>query len=249
MKLNEYKNKCNKKVARNNPQLTRELFRRFTENTADSALSVFTDGSCHQLEKVSSCAFFIPKLQERKAWVLENYTTSFNAELAAIQQSLNFVYPLDWQDIIIITDSKSAIQAVTHFRWEASSLIPEIIELIKNLKSAGTQVTFLWIPSHSGIYGNEIADELANKTRTDPDGLTMAYTSNIKESLSKLKDRHKQETFIKIKALSTNLAPTNRTDMKILPWLTHKKRYIQVALLRLRCGHNKLNYFTNKWKS
>jgi hypothetical protein len=62
-------------VARNNPQLTRELFRRFTENTADSALSVFTDGSCHQL----SCAFFIPKLQERKAWVLENYTTSFNA--------------------------------------------------------------------------------------------------------------------------------------------------------------------------
>jgi hypothetical protein len=79
MKLNEYKNKCNKKVARNNPQLTRELFRRFTENTADSALSVFTDGSCHQLEKVSSCAFFIPKLQERKAWVLENYTTSFNA--------------------------------------------------------------------------------------------------------------------------------------------------------------------------
>ena len=96
-------------MARNNPELKQELFRRFTENTADSALSVFTDGSCHQLDKVSSCAFFIPKLQERKAWVLENYTTSLNVELAAIQQSFNFVYPLDWQDIIIITESKSEI--------------------------------------------------------------------------------------------------------------------------------------------
>jgi ribonuclease HI len=238
-----------KKVARNNLQLTQELFRKSTENTTESTLLIFTDGSCHQLDKVSSCAFFIPKLQERKAWELGNYTTSFNAELAAIQQSLKFIYPLDWQDIIIITDSKSAIQAVAHFKWEASSLIPEIIELIKNLKSAGTQITFLWIPSHSGIYGNEIADELANKTRTDPDGLTMTYTPNIKESLSKLKNKHKQETFVKIKALSTNLSVTNRIDMKILPWLTHKKRYIQIALLRLRSGHNRLNYFTNKWNT
>ena len=32
----------------------------------------------------------------------------------------------------------------------------------------------------------------------------------------------------------------------MLPCVIHKKRYIQKALLRLRSGHNKLKYFTNK---
>jgi hypothetical protein len=38
----------------------------------------------------------------------------------------------------------------------------------------------------------------------------MTYNSNIKETLSKHKNKHKKETFVKIKALSTFLAVTNR---------------------------------------
>ena len=63
------------------------------------------------------------------------FTTSFNAELAAIKKALQYTYPFDWPDITILTDSKSAIQAISSFKWESSSLITEILNIITNLKS------------------------------------------------------------------------------------------------------------------
>jgi ribonuclease HI len=178
---------------------------------------------------------------------LSVFTTSFNAELAAIKQALQYTSPFDWLYITILTDSKSAIQAISSFKWEYSSLITEILNIITNLKSAGTQITFVWIPSHAGIHGNEVADELANKNRTDPDGLVLEYTSNISEKLTKLKSKHIQSTFEKIKSSPTNLAILHRTNMKPILWFRHNNRRIQVALLRLRCGHNRLNHCVNKW--
>ena len=42
------------------------------------------------------------------------------------------------------------------------------------LVKSGLEITFLWIPSHSGIHGNEIADQLAK----------LATTSNSSNSIS-----------------------------------------------------------------
>ena len=42
------------------------------------------------------------------------------------------------------------------------------------LVKSGLEITFLWIPSHSGIYGNETADQLAK----------LATTSNSSNSIS-----------------------------------------------------------------
>jgi hypothetical protein len=40
-----------------------------------------------------------------------------------------------------VTDSKSAVQAISNFEWGASPVIPEIINHINNLNSSRTQVT------------------------------------------------------------------------------------------------------------
>ena len=34
------------------------------------------------------------------------------------------------------------------------------------LVKSGLEITFLWIPSHSGIHGNKIADQLATLATT-----------------------------------------------------------------------------------
>jgi ribonuclease HI len=93
------------------------------DNEPIDHLTIYTDGSCCELANISSCAFYIPKLGEKKAWVLSKYTTSFNAELAAMKQALQHIYPLDWQDITIFADSKSSIQVISSFKWESGSLI------------------------------------------------------------------------------------------------------------------------------
>jgi hypothetical protein len=107
-----------------------------------------------------------------------------------------------------------------------------------------TEITFVWIPSHAGIHGNEVADELANKC---PDGLALEYTPNISEKLTKLKRKHIQTTFDKIKTSSTNLAVSHRSNLNPIPWFRYNHRKIQVALLRLSSGHNRLNHCVSKW--
>ena len=131
-----------KKAETSNPQLTQEIFMKLMENESMDRL-LNTDDSCCELANISSCAFYKPKLGERKARVLSEYTTSFNAELATINQALQQIYPLDWPDITIFTDSKSAIQAISSLKWESSSLITEILSIITNQKSAVTQLNHL----------------------------------------------------------------------------------------------------------
>lgn len=113
----------------------------------------------------------------------------------------------------------AAIQAITHFKWASS----------------------IHIPSHAGIKGNEIADQLANSRRNADDGKTMTHTPNTAEILTKIKNNHDKMVFEKTKRNSTNVAVTNRIRMGIYSWHTHTNRAIQSALLRLRSGHNKLN--------
>jgi hypothetical protein len=55
-----------KKAATSNPQLTQEIFRKLMENEPTENLTIYTDGSCCELTNISSCAFYIPKLGEKR---------------------------------------------------------------------------------------------------------------------------------------------------------------------------------------
>lgn len=85
------------------------------------------------------------------------------AELAAIQHccmeiasSDQHIYP-----IVICTDSESAIKALKDYKTK-SKLVKECIETLNNLANDGT-ISVAWVPAHSGIWGNRMADLLAKK--------------------------------------------------------------------------------------
>ena len=222
-----------KTQARLQPTLAKKLFTEILATEQPNHILAYTDGSVLSNPESVACAVYIPKLKIEKAWKLTKFTNIFNAELAAILQTLKLLYSQDETvKIVILSDSKSSIQAIINHRWEASPLISEIIQLIYNYRYAGCNVVLQWIPSHCGCPGNETADKLASDRASSLTGDTWTNSLSNQEILNALKQKAQQELLTSSKTTSSN-----------------PNRNIKTALFRLRSGHNKLNHCVAKWDS
>ncbi len=93
---------------------------------------------------------------------VEATATVFQAEIEAIKQCAINLSDKNYtsRNIIIASDSKSALQALNNYKV-TSFQIWACIQVL-NLIGKKNEVQLLWVPGHSGIFGNEMADELAN---------------------------------------------------------------------------------------
>ena len=117
----------------------------------------------------------------------------FSAELYGILKALESIYALDQLPpcIHIFSDSSSAIKTLSSPKTPILSCILEIRNLLKCLLSSGTKIIYL-IPSHSGIIGNEIVDNLASD-ESDPSSRSLIEnTLSIEELISSSKSSWKK---------------------------------------------------------
>lgn len=99
---------------------------------------------------------------------MNNNCSIYIAELVAIQARLWTGLNDGNEDIIILTDSKSAIQAITENKFtittnEYAIETRKYIKKIEEGRGGNRKVILVWIPSHIGVEGNEIADILAKE--------------------------------------------------------------------------------------
>ena len=92
---------------------------------------------------------------------LGRHATVFQAEIFAI---LTCVYAIEEtglckRPIHICTDSQAALKALNS-PWCKSKLLDECYKALNTLSSR-CKIELFWVPGHSGISGNEMADELA----------------------------------------------------------------------------------------
>ncbi len=117
---------------------------------------LFTDGS-KDGDRVAAAAS-VPEgdLQSR----LPDKSSIFSAELRAILLALDFA-EISWRkQFILFSDSLSSLQALYNMKLE-HPLIRQVIELHHLLLSSGKDIIFCWLPSHTGIKGNDRADSAA----------------------------------------------------------------------------------------
>ena len=85
-------------------------------------------------------------------------------ELQAIKNALIHAWVEKSYEIIIATDSKSAIQALTKTsKFSFKETVTEILILASAIKHQASAPVLVWVPSHCQIQGNEEADQAANE--------------------------------------------------------------------------------------
>ena len=144
----------------------------------------YTDGSVSNFR--ASSAFYTEGFS--KSVRLKNNTTILQAELYAIKMALEHSNHQGEDRVIIHTDSLSSIQLLSRRNPRDNiDLVNSIFHMSKN-KAVSPIIN--WVPSHTGIFGNEAADKEASL------GLYKEITVDIPTSLSATRN------FIKEKALS-----------------------------------------------
>ena len=209
----------------------------------EDALIWFTDGSL--INDVAASGVYEEKTKTQLSVYLGHYTSVFMAELYGIELAIKTF--LD-ENVGNRTDNRAAIQSISNNKFK-SKMVWNCRKLLNRLSTTNS-VTLIWVPGHSDIKGNEIADELARKgtelrTQTvEPIfGLTKTNNKNIstrwmKEESSKYWHQkpgmmHSKE-FIGDYSLkkTNNLVKMSRRQVRIL-----------TAFLT---GHCKANYHLKK---
>jgi ribonuclease HI len=120
----------------------------------------YTDGS--RKDGSVGIGAYGPSLRHYEA--LGTTPTIFQAEMYAIMICAKKCLSrgdIHGRHIYIMSDSQAALKALRAHTF-VSKLVSECLDILKGL-STKCELTLMWVPGHTGIEGNEIADELANK--------------------------------------------------------------------------------------
>ncbi len=129
------------------------------ETLPENAVCVFTDGACSGNPGPSGIGVFLQSGEhEKKISRYIGTATNNIAELDAIRVGLEEIKNRNLP-VRVYTDSNYAYGLLV-LGWKAKKN-QELIQSIKNLMSHFSDIRFIKVKGHAGLYGNEQADSLA----------------------------------------------------------------------------------------
>ena len=114
---------------------------------------------------------------------LHNDCNIYSAELLAIKLALSIAAMNPNREFTIISDSLSSLQAIENVVTDHPILLEIYKQLIK-IDRNNSHVYFLWVPSHVGIPGNEMADAGAQEASRSGSP-TLVPSSDLKSRIKK----------------------------------------------------------------
>ena len=218
-------------------------FDSYINNFFPNSTQIFTDGSKNDLGVGS--AFWIPSLSFSSSFSLPSFSSIFLAEQMAILHSLNYIKNnFSNGTFLIISDSLSALQSISTLpSYAKNTLALSIIALYNFLTQLKFHINFLWIPSHSDIRNNDLADYHAKAARTSPNSIKLITSSELFSLIrrSSIDDWSQHYPFSFNNPVSHYLAV--QPTLPSRPWYEHVNninRSVIIKLSRLRFGHNRL---------
>lgn len=132
----------------------------------DRQLVCYTDGSL--INGNSGYGVYCPSPQIAISASLGKYCTVFQAEIMAITACANLGISRHYHNkrLTILSDSQAALKALDSHKF-TSKLVWDCFQALSILGERNN-VQLGWVPGHSGVQGNERADELAREGAAKP---------------------------------------------------------------------------------
>ena len=114
----------------------------------------------------SGARFVIPDLKVQKSFYLGKGFSIFTSKFYAVLMALNYIcnIQLAIYNFVIYVDSKSVLCALKNCNCKMrGDIFYEVKYLIHCIMYKGIGIEFCWVPSHCGLYWNEISDKLAKQ--------------------------------------------------------------------------------------
>ena len=196
-------------------------------------MSIYTDGS-KQDEKVA-CAVISPNFTDSIR--LPDNSSIFTAEAKAIDIALYHIRDQPEKQFIIYSDSLSVLRSLKNLDHR-NPLIQQILRKF-NYLSSFKEIVFCWLPSHTNIRGNELADLEAKSA------LSLSIT-NLKIPHSDFKSNIHQYVMNKCQSVWEKQTGNKLHELK--PDFTSKCSFLvysrqnQTKITRCRIGHTRLTH-------
>ena len=192
---------------------------------------IYTDGSVMD-DKVGCAAVYRDQVVRER---LPDKASIYTAELRAISLALDLINTSASQKFVIFCDSLSVLQGLQNLRIDNSM----IFSVIRKYMGLPRQVTivFVWLPSHVGIQGNELADQAA-KSALDRQvaNIQIPYTDLNRCAKSYVRSQWQlfwdEQEFNKLHAVNPQIGPT----------VCRPSRREDIILHRIRIGHTYLTH-------
>ncbi len=140
------------------------IAQRYLEQHLTDKTIVFTDGSKDPDTGRTGAAVFIPHYKVHIKKRTTDHLSVYAVELTAIILALEWTEKNNHNNIVIASDSQAALISINTLKSCRQDLVLEIHNALYRMHRRGLKVSFIWVPAHVGLEGNEVVDILAKQS-------------------------------------------------------------------------------------